>query len=137
MDQRPNSVLFFPDQWRGDCLGSLGHPVVETPFLDELASEGVTFTAAYSACPYLNGSRVPAWARSCRAGRSTGGNSSTANTAGQTEAGSSSPTARRSSSGTRPAVRSGSSTCARTPRRRPTASTTRPTPNGCRCGGAG
>jgi len=48
---RPNFLLLFPDQWRGDCLGSLGHPVVETPFLDQLASDGVTFTAAYSPCP--------------------------------------------------------------------------------------
>jgi len=47
---RPNFVLLFPDQWRGDCLGSLGH-VVETPHLDELAADGVTFTAAYSPCP--------------------------------------------------------------------------------------
>ncbi|KPK85401.1 MAG: hypothetical protein AMJ81_03690 [Phycisphaerae bacterium SM23_33] len=51
MTQRPNFVLFFPDQWRGDCLGGLGHPVVQTPFLDQLAAEGVTFTSAYSACP--------------------------------------------------------------------------------------
>jgi len=46
-----NVVLFFPDQWRSDCLGTLGHPVVETPHLDQAASEGVTFTAAYSPCP--------------------------------------------------------------------------------------
>jgi len=48
---RPNLLFIFPDQWRGDCLSSLGHPVVETPFLDQLAAEGVTFTAAYSPCP--------------------------------------------------------------------------------------
>ncbi len=48
---RPNILFIFPDQWRGDCLGSLGHPVVETPYLDELASQGVTFTRAYSNCP--------------------------------------------------------------------------------------
>ena len=51
MPDRPNFLFIFPDQWRGDCLGSLGHPVVETPFLDQLAAEGVTFTAAYTACP--------------------------------------------------------------------------------------
>jgi arylsulfatase len=51
MPDRPNFLSIFPDQWRGDCLGSLAHPVVETPFLDQLAAEGVTFTAAYSACP--------------------------------------------------------------------------------------
>jgi len=32
------NVLFITlDQWRGDCLSALGHPVVETPTLDALA----------------------------------------------------------------------------------------------------
>ncbi|MFW6146421.1 MAG: arylsulfatase [Planctomycetota bacterium] len=48
---RPNIVFIFPDQWRWDCLGSLGHPVVATPFLDELAAGGVTFTNAYTPVP--------------------------------------------------------------------------------------
>lgn len=47
----PNFILLFPDQWRGDCLGYLNHPDVETPFLDQLAGEGTVFTSAYSACP--------------------------------------------------------------------------------------
>ena len=51
MPARPNFAFIFPDQWRGDCLGSLGHPVVETPFLDEIAASGVTFTAAFSPSP--------------------------------------------------------------------------------------
>lgn len=46
-----NILIIFPDQWRGDALGFLGHPVADTPFLDHLAGEGVTFTNAYSACP--------------------------------------------------------------------------------------
>ncbi len=38
------NVLFITlDQWRGDCLSALGHPVVETPTLDSLAAEGVLF----------------------------------------------------------------------------------------------
>ena len=38
------NVLFITlDQWRGDCLSALGHPVVETPTLDELATRGVLF----------------------------------------------------------------------------------------------
>ena len=52
---RPNIILIFPDQWRGDCLGAAGHTCVETPFLDELtnvlepgvvrnAEEGSTWT---------------------------------------------------------------------------------------------
>ncbi len=52
MPERPNFLLIFPDQWRGDCVGgAYNHPVVETPFLDQMANEGVTFTSAYSACP--------------------------------------------------------------------------------------
>ncbi|MGI5818699.1 MAG: arylsulfatase [Armatimonadota bacterium] len=51
MPERPNFLLIFPDQWRGDCVGgAYDHPVVETPFLDQMANEGVTFTSAYSAC---------------------------------------------------------------------------------------
>jgi len=38
------NVLFITlDQWRGDCLSALGHPVVETPALDALARRGVLF----------------------------------------------------------------------------------------------
>jgi arylsulfatase A-like enzyme len=48
---RPNIVLINVDQWRGDCLGSAGHPVVETPHLDRLAAEGVSFSRAYAAVP--------------------------------------------------------------------------------------
>ena len=50
--------MIFPDQWRGDCLGGLGHPVVDAPFLDQLMSEGVTFTSAYSAVAGKNGSTL-------------------------------------------------------------------------------
>jgi arylsulfatase len=49
--ERPNILWFFPDQWRADCLEHLGHPVVETPFLSELAEQSVTFTSAYTPCP--------------------------------------------------------------------------------------
>ena len=38
------NVLFITlDQWRGDCLSALDHPVVETPALDALAARGVLF----------------------------------------------------------------------------------------------
>ncbi|MFC1714126.1 arylsulfatase [Candidatus Poribacteria bacterium] len=48
---RPNLVLICVDQWRGDCLGFTGHPVVETPHLDRLAKESTYFPRAYSATP--------------------------------------------------------------------------------------
>jgi arylsulfatase A-like enzyme len=38
------NVLFVTvDQWRGDCLSALGHPVLQTPALDALAARGVLF----------------------------------------------------------------------------------------------
>ena len=51
MPTRPNVVLIMVDQWRGDCLSVADHPVVHTPYLDQLALRGVRFTRAYSATP--------------------------------------------------------------------------------------
>lgn len=48
---RPNVLLITVDQWRGDCLGIAGHPVVQTPTLDRLALQGVRFNRAYSSTP--------------------------------------------------------------------------------------
>lgn len=48
---QPNVLLICVDQWRGDALSCEGHPVVMTPYLDQLAGEGVRFTRAYSATP--------------------------------------------------------------------------------------
>lgn len=50
-DSRPNLLLMMTDQHRGDCLGSDGHPVLETPYLDQLAGEGTRFRHAYTAVP--------------------------------------------------------------------------------------
>lgn len=51
MSTPPNVVLICADQWRGDCLSAAGHPVVRTPYLDQLASRGVRFDRAYAATP--------------------------------------------------------------------------------------
>jgi arylsulfatase len=51
MTERPNIVLIMADQWRGDCLSVAGHPVVHTPYLDQMALNGARFTRAYSATP--------------------------------------------------------------------------------------
>ncbi|MDO4412586.1 arylsulfatase [Cutibacterium sp.] len=48
---RPNVVLICTDQWRGDCLSGQGHPDVETPYLDQLATQGAVVERAYSATP--------------------------------------------------------------------------------------
>ncbi len=42
-----NIVVLFADDWRHDTLGCAGNPVVKTPHLDALASEGVRFTHNY------------------------------------------------------------------------------------------
>jgi arylsulfatase A-like enzyme len=51
VNTRPNIVLICVDQWRGDCLSIAGHPVVHTPYLDQMALDGARFTRAYAAVP--------------------------------------------------------------------------------------
>lgn len=48
---KPNVILITVDQMRFDCLSTLGHPVVDTPNLDQLARDGVLFESAYAATP--------------------------------------------------------------------------------------
>lgn len=43
-----NILLITLDQFRGDCLSLLGHPLVRTPNLDRLAAQGVAFRRHYS-----------------------------------------------------------------------------------------
>jgi arylsulfatase A-like enzyme len=45
---RPNILLITADQWRGDCLSAVGHPLVNTPNLDRLAKKGVLFERHYA-----------------------------------------------------------------------------------------
>jgi choline-sulfatase len=44
-----NLIFIIADQHSGIALGAAGHPIVRTPRLDELASEGVLFTHTYTA----------------------------------------------------------------------------------------
>lgn len=46
-DQRPNFLCFVTDQQRADHLGCAGNPVLRTPGIDRLASDGIRFTRAY------------------------------------------------------------------------------------------
>lgn len=43
-----NVLLITLDQFRGDCLGVAGHPLVKTPHLDRLARDGVRLARHYS-----------------------------------------------------------------------------------------
>ena len=51
MDKNINVVLFMTDQHRFDCLGCTGNPVIETPNIDWIASEGTVFNNAYTPSP--------------------------------------------------------------------------------------
>lgn len=62
MAGRPNVVFAFSDQHRGDALGCVGHPVVETPNIDALATDGVRFDQAYSQSPVCVPSRCSVFA---------------------------------------------------------------------------
>ena len=46
-----NVLLITMDTTRADCLGCYGHPVVKTPHIDRLASEGALFTQCMATCP--------------------------------------------------------------------------------------
>jgi arylsulfatase len=43
--------MIVTDQQRGDCLSLDGHPVLQTPHIDEIGGSGAFFRHAYSACP--------------------------------------------------------------------------------------
>ena len=43
-----NILFITADQWRGNCLSALHHPIVKTPVLDALAAEGTLFRAHYA-----------------------------------------------------------------------------------------
>lgn len=57
-DQKPNIILFFVDDLGWTDLGCYGSDLYETPHIDRLASEGVKFTNAYSACTVCSPSRA-------------------------------------------------------------------------------
>jgi len=54
---KPNIVFIFSDQHRGDAIGCTGHPTIQTPCLDQIASEGVGFTQCYANGPLCMPSR--------------------------------------------------------------------------------
>ncbi len=49
--ERTNIVIFITDQHNAGCMSCAGNPIVKTPRLDALASEGVRFTRAYCNSP--------------------------------------------------------------------------------------
>ena len=58
IDDRPNILFIFSDQFNARCLSIAGHPDVQTPNLDRLATEGVRFENAYAQNPICTPSRM-------------------------------------------------------------------------------
>ncbi len=58
MSEAFNVLLVTADQWRAECLSTLGHPVVKTPHLDALAADGVLFRNHYTQCTPCGPSRA-------------------------------------------------------------------------------
>lgn len=58
MSKPPNIIYLLSDQHRHDALGCAGNPVVQTPNLDRMASEGVRFTRTYCQSPICQPSRA-------------------------------------------------------------------------------
>ena len=52
-DSRPNIILIITDQQRFDTIAALGFDYMETPNLDRLVHEGVSFTNCHITAPFL------------------------------------------------------------------------------------
>lgn len=55
---KPNILFITTDQQRKDTMGCYGNDIVQTPHLDRLAGEGLTFDRAYCESPICIPSRV-------------------------------------------------------------------------------
>ena len=50
-DDRPNIIFIITDQQRFDTINALGFPYMETPNLDRLVNEGISFNQCYITAP--------------------------------------------------------------------------------------
>lgn len=57
-EDRPNIVLMYVDDLGYGDLASYGHPIIETPNIDALASEGLKLTSFYAPSPLCSPSRA-------------------------------------------------------------------------------
>jgi choline-sulfatase len=55
--KRPNIVLYQPETLRAESVACYGHPLVKTPNLDRLASQGTRFTECHVQNPVCGASR--------------------------------------------------------------------------------
>ena len=56
--RRPNILIIYTDQQRGDTLGANGNSEIRTPALDRLAAEGINFDRHFVQNPVCAPSRV-------------------------------------------------------------------------------
>ena len=54
----PNIIFVLCDDHRFDCLSAAGHPFIETPHIDAIATEGAMFTNAYVTTSLCSPSRA-------------------------------------------------------------------------------
>jgi N-acetylglucosamine-6-sulfatase len=54
----PNVIVILVDDLRWDDIGTAGHPFVETPAIDRLASQGARFLNAFATTPLCSPSRA-------------------------------------------------------------------------------
>jgi N-acetylglucosamine-6-sulfatase len=57
-DDRPNFVLIISDDHRADWMGHKGHRHMETPRLDQLAAQGISFPNAFATSGVCSPSRA-------------------------------------------------------------------------------
>lgn len=58
LDPRPDIVMVMTDQHAARCLGAAGDPLLPTPAIDRLASQGVRFENCYCSSPLCVPSRM-------------------------------------------------------------------------------
>lgn len=56
--KKPNIILIMTDQQTANAMSNRGNPNLNTPAMDQLANDGVTFTRAYCAYPLSGPSRA-------------------------------------------------------------------------------
>ncbi len=71
-----NILFLFVDQQRQDCIGCYGNPIVRTPNIDRLASNGIRFNNAFTPTPLCSPARTSLqtgiWAHNSRVMFNTG-----------------------------------------------------------------
>lgn len=54
---KPHIIYIISDEHRGQAMSHMGDPNLQTPTMDRLANEGVSFSRAYANCPICTPSR--------------------------------------------------------------------------------